>query len=320
MKKITLILLLLISACGLKAQIEFAPVGAKWYYDYNYFWTSGYVLIESVSDTIIDGFACRKLAKSRNYYNSTTKEVKQFVLGYEYMTQIDDSVMIYRYGKLRKLYDLNAKIGDTLIFPGSEREPVQDSSLMYGHTVVVGKGTVELGGQTLRYIDLNIRYEGEDSPWQFSCYADYNNDYCKSVRICEKIGNISGYLLPEICYETDADEGGALRCYSDDIMSVSFSDKECDYMPSGVGIDETAASDVNIFPNPANDNITISLAGSYNSIEIYDSFGRKVMSRQVEETTSQQVIDVDISNYPSGLYLVIVKNDNERYYKRIVKN
>ena len=80
------------------------------------------------------------------------------------------------------------------------------------------------------------------------------------------------------------------------------------------------ASDIYIYPNPTDDNITISLTGSYNSIEIYDSFGRMMMSRQVNTTTSQQVIDVDISSYPSGLYLVVVKSDSERYYKRIVKN
>ena len=300
---------------------DFAPVGAKWYYDYDQFWTSGYLLIESVSDTVIDGFACKKLAKSKKHYNYVTEEVKQFVFGYEYMTQIDDSVMIYRYGKLRKLYDLNAEIGDTLTFPGSEHEPVQDSSLMYGRTVVVGKGTVEFDGQTLRYIDLKNYRNWEESPWQFTAYVDYGNDYYMSARICEKIGNISGYLLPEICYEADATESwGALRCYSDDAMSVSFSDEECDYVPSDVGIDETTASSINIYPNPANDNVTISLTGSYNSIEIYDSFGRMMMSQQVNTTTSQQVIDVDISSYTSGLYLVVIKSDDERHYKRIVKN
>ena len=79
-------------------------------------------------------------------------------------------------------------------------------------------------------------------------------------------------------------------------------------------------SAINIYPNPANDNITIEFTADYNSIEIYDSFGRKTMSRQVNTTTGQQVIDVDISGYPSGLYLVVVKNDTDRYYKRIVKN
>ena len=83
---------------------------------------------------------------------------------------------------------------------------------------------------------------------------------------------------------------------------------------------EDEESFISIYPNPANDNITIELAADCHIIEIYDSFGRMMMSQQVTESLSQQVVDIDISKYPSGLYLVVVKNDNSRYYKRIVKN
>ena len=299
---------------------DFAPIGTKWHYgSHAGFWRGGYVLIESVSDTIIDDVACKKLVKSRNYYNKTEEEVQR-IIGYEYMTQINDSVMIYRYGKFMKLYDLGAEIGDTLVFPGTYFDFVGGDSLqMYGYGVVVGKGTIELDGQSLRYIDLEQSDDHEECPWIFSCYVDYNNDYYKSVRICEKIGNISGYLLPEAQYVADAEEGAPIRCYSDDVMSVSFQDVDCDYIDD-TNIEENNHSGISIFPNPVDDNITISLTEGYSSIEIYDSFGRMMMSRQVDETTGQQVINVDISSYPSGLYLVVVKNDTGRYYKRIVKN
>ena len=79
-------------------------------------------------------------------------------------------------------------------------------------------------------------------------------------------------------------------------------------------------SHISIYPSPANDNITIELSSDCHTIEIYDSFGRMMMSRKVTESLSHQVVDVDISKYPSGLYLVVVKDDNNRYYKRIVKN
>ena len=94
---------------------------------------------------------------------------------------------------------------------------------------------------------------------------------------------------------------------------------------SSIIVEETLQTDIisnpshiSIFPNPANDNITIELTADCHTIEIYDSFGRMMMSRQVTESLSHQV--VDISKYPSGLYLVVVKDDNNRYYKRIVKN
>ena len=239
-KKI-LTLLLVIFGCGnMKAQVEFAPIGAEWHYDYNNAETLGYVLIESVSDTIIDGINCRKLVKSYNVYDQTSDTLKRQVVGHEYMTQINDSVMIYRYGKLMKLYDLNAKIGERLTFPGSESEPFEDTGRMYGYSEVLGKGFMEIGGENLKYIDISkpegFTHECVENPWQFSCYVEYEN-YGKRhytvVRICERIGNVSGYLLPEPCYMSDVtvkNEGGALRCYSDSEMSVSFPGNDCDYV------------------------------------------------------------------------------------------
>ena len=53
-KNLIILLLLLVVSYNLKAQTEFAPVGAEWYYNYNNFWNVGYVKITSESDTIID--------------------------------------------------------------------------------------------------------------------------------------------------------------------------------------------------------------------------------------------------------------------------
>ena len=309
-------LIILPQTRGAEQEIEFASVGTKWYYDYNEDmtgWDNGYVLIESVIDTLIDDMSCRKLVKTIYEYNQDSNEEQQRVIGYEYVSQIDDSVIIYRDGEFKKLYDFGAEVGDTLIIPGHDYDP----ALTNGQGVVVDKGTIEFDGQTLRYIDLK---HPKDTPWQFPIFVSYGEDYY-TVRICEKIGNISGYLLPEP-YNTGVEVlwegGGALRCYSDNVMSVSFQDKACDYI---VSVDEiNSQGSINIFPNPANDNITIELAADCHTIEIYDSFGRMMMSQQVTESLSHQVVDIDISKYPSGLYLVVVKDDNNRYYKRIVKN
>ena len=110
------------------------------------------------------------------------------------------------------------------------------------------------------------------------------------------------------CYNVQAMYNGIVVAKSNDIC---FNDPD--------GFEENYYNNANIYPNPTNGKITISLTADYNSIEIYDSFGRMMMSQQ-STVNGQQVIDVDISSYPSGLYLVVVKNDTGRYYKRIVKN
>ena len=113
----------------------------------------------------------------------------------------------------------------------------------------------------------------------------------------------------KICYNVRA-------VYND--MVVATTNNVC--LNDTDGVEDYHHKNINIYPNPANDKISIELAADYHTIEIYDSFGRMMMSQQVDETMSQQVVDVDISKYPSGLYLVVVKNDNSRYCSRIVKN
>lgn len=126
----------------------------------------------------------------------------------------------------------------------------------------------------------------EYSPKRLLCYKE-NDDY--------------------LYYQDEFDVDGDIDCFSSKYYAN-------DIRENGIN------NHISIFPNPANDDINIELAADSHTIEIYDSFGRMMMSQQVTESTSLQVVNVDISKYPSGLYLVVVKNDNSRYYKRMVKN
>lgn len=313
-KQVLLMLLIMIGG-SLKAQVEFAPIGAEWHYEYKCFWVTGYVNIKSESDTIIDGIKCKKLVKSRSIYNHITQDSSYYILGYEYVTQINDSVMIYRYNKLRKLYDFNSEIGDTITFPGNKNN-MTEPEFMYGKAVIVDKGIVNVDGNDFKYIDIetiNDLYGEYQSPWGFSAYGfDLSNTYV--TRICEKIGNMYGYLLPEAFYVADEEEGGELRCYSDNIISASFSDKQCDYIEI-VSIDESQFEDVEIFPNPTEGKIKIELKHDYNTINIYDNFGRVILSCQ----TNNNSLNLDLSDYPSGLYLIFISNETDSYFKRIIK-
>lgn len=298
---------------------DFAPIGAKWHFNYAESmlpWYQGFLLIESVSDTIINDVDCRKLVKTIYEYDYENNEVVEpLVIGHEFITQVNDSVLIYRDGKFKKLYDFGAEIGDTLSIPGRsvyngiEIEPSKQN----GYAVVVGKGITELDGKPLKYIDLK---QFSDSHWQFLCYVNYGSEY--SVRICEKIGNISGYMLPEPFEAISGidmawDGGGILRCYSDLETNISFVDQDCDYM---VAIEEVTSDLINLYPNPTDGNINIEMTEDYNTIDIYDSLGRIVYSSSVEDSS----LSIDISHHPSGLYLIAIKNNTDTHYIKVVKN
>ena len=312
--KLISLLLLLVFAGSLKAQTEFAPVGAEWYYNYNNFWNVGYVKITSESDTIIDNVFCKKLVKSIHVYDYVSYNEKKGVFGYEYLTQINDSVMIYSDGEFKKLYDFSAEIGDTLLIPGLGHY----EEFTHGTAVVTGKGFMEFEGESLRYIDLKHL---EDTPWQFSCYHNYDNGY-NTARICEKIGNISGYLLPEKYFIVDDEEGGALRCYSDNETSITFSKEECDYVPQKDDVDEISASDIiKIYPNPATTNVEISYTlpegMTSATLVMTNTLGVNVMTAHLDGNNKTTL---SLEELPSGIYFYTIRcGENVKTGKLIKK-
>lgn len=74
---------------------------------------------------------------------------------------------------------------------------------------------------------------------------------------------------------------------------------------------------INIYPNPTNDIINIVSSKTLSKIEIYNNIG--VLIKSIEDLND--VIKIDISNLPSGIYLFVTENKqtSEKITKRIVK-
>ena len=84
-----------------------------------------------------------------------------------------------------------------------------------------------------------------------------------------------------------------------------------------LGVNEVTSSKTVLFPNPANDNITISSQNNLQSVTIYNVLGAQVM--QTSNLNSKST-DVNISDLPSGVYLVKIEDDgNSEGLKRLVK-
>jgi len=86
--------------------------------------------------------------------------------------------------------------------------------------------------------------------------------------------------------------------------------------PIDLGIEEAILEEVKVFPNPAIDYINIDLPQLENQqtlqVSIFDGFGRQL---QVVDTANK-LQQIDISNFPSGMYYVLVTT---AYQKRTVK-
>ncbi|HEY0047152.1 MAG TPA: T9SS type A sorting domain-containing protein [Flavobacterium sp.] len=85
-----------------------------------------------------------------------------------------------------------------------------------------------------------------------------------------------------------------------------------------LGVNPVAKSDFKIFPNPATDHLTISIAeNAIDKIEIYSMTGQLLTAHQ---GSGQKTINIDVNGFSSGIYLLKVeaegKNENIMFMKR----
>lgn len=301
MKKalLTLAIAFLGAVTGFAQTHEFAPVGAEWNYSYQNHWVDGFVQIKSVSDTVIEDHSCRKLEKYYHCFEYLFGTYYENLIGNEYVCQVEDVVMLYQNGQFHILYDFGANIGDTWIIPGKEI-PCEQT---YGTTQVVGTGTENVNGHTLRYV---LVLDAPESYWGYghSLMQASNPD---TIKIVESIGPIGTYLLPEQRCEYDYNEGGPLRCYWDETIGhVSYYSNNCDYINTEYqDVEELPEDDAVVFcPNPASTWAVVDYKLPADKteavVEIYNSLGAKVMSVELVGSQGQRVLD--FRHLPGGVY------------------
>lgn len=86
-------------------------------------------------------------------------------------------------------------------------------------------------------------------------------------------------------------------------------------------INEFARSEINIYPNPANDYIIIestNLATKVEEIQITDIYGRIVKTSLTQESTVKQ--SLDISNFRKGIYILNIKTIKGVAIYKLIKN
>lgn len=84
-----------------------------------------------------------------------------------------------------------------------------------------------------------------------------------------------------------------------------------------VGIEENRLASANMFPNPTNDKLNITVPDGNNfTVEVYDGIGTLVLSKAVTDDNAGYI---DLSSLTGGIYFVKVSNANVQSVKRVVK-
>lgn len=133
-------------------------------------------------------------------------------------------------------------------------------------------------------------------------YDDANTDTTTlNCGICQNW--YSYYLIDDVCVSTDS-----LYCNGG-----------IDALPCNVSINENIyESQINIYPNPANNSINIS-TNNYQTplnISIYNTIGQQLY---VKQNIYSDNLQMDISNYSTGLLFIKIESNNQQFTYKLLK-
>jgi hypothetical protein len=80
---------------------------------------------------------------------------------------------------------------------------------------------------------------------------------------------------------------------------------------------ETTSSDISIYPNPTFGLVTINdnFKGAFRNIDVYNSLGAKVLNT----TSTTEMYQLNIDDYPSGVYMIVVTTKDGVKKQQIIK-
>ncbi len=315
MKKLYLLTTILILFCN-SIYSQWAPIGAKWYYNHNSGSPSYLTVIESINDTLVLNRQCKVLKSYTIYVLGISPGIHQWDTLYcpDQYTYFDSS-KVYLYDNLLNdfymLYDFNATAGDTItvkdtLFSGYCPEDIPSNLFQFkvdsvGDTIING-------------INLRKQYASatQNSDWIFYSppYPGAYNNY----PIIERIGSLR-YLFGT---GISGIEGSIshLRCYEDSSITYHSADwpdtLDCDYLYTlitSINETENLQNNINVFPNPANNYTTFQLSkGAFISpinILIVDLTGRVIKSDVFSEGKNEYKMNTQSLN---GLYYYIIED------------
>ena len=328
-----------------EAQNTFAPIGAEWWYDADsydytpiilpgitqqYYWTDH---AKVTGDTVINGTTCNKIEVSR--MQSQSPKPDSIYLAQQktyYVYDNTDTVFIYSgyASQFRPLFIFNLQEHDTVCMQNPYPYGAGDDTTFC--FIVDSIRNPLIGNIPLKTIftrPMNMSANGyEWLNWGSDLLIRNTLIGAYSQRIGINIG-LSGGILP--VYINPLADGaafvsfpfGKLRCYNDSAITIHYGSLPCDTIlpapPLAIKDIQQSNFNISIYPNPTKNHINISFKTILNNdlnVNITDVIGRKLSSFKIPQKTSS--ISIDVSKYPSGIYLMAFQNGTDRFYYKMV--
>lgn len=331
-----LILTLLIGCTGLltfSQTNDWAPVGAKWVYNYIYCNTDpycGYAIFESIGDTTILGKTCRKVRREEVLLdsNDTFWATGSSFYSDSILFIYEDSGQVNVYDKVNSefftLYDFSLGAGDSLIiadtltsrgFVGAHCNPAwpeKNVRFCYPIAYKIERDTQVMINGTSHYAQIPARdasYQGKQSGLGFG----------ENFLLVEGIGatgpNLFGYDPNSLLLYPMAP--GRLLCYTIK-DSVVWNDPGVDCLNlTTVATKEQKSSTVEVFPNPSSGNLSVRLKGNerIKEVMVVNNLGQQILQKNF---SCEQSVILDVSTWVNGWYAVMIHTCEGNHYKTLI--
>ena len=280
---------------------------AQWHYGWWSIGGIGYTEINYTGDTTINGQNCQKLVPTNHSFGMDQWGMMNYIGAIQWPTEYTysngDTVFWLVDTSFDVLYNFGEQQGDSWDLG------IDTNSFLCSYSIehVDSSGTTIINSSTLKWVSVS---------------ADSLASYGFNGKAIEGIGQVDDYLFP---LEKNCDPGIAydppfyhFNCFSSDSFTLyNPSGDDCDFPMQQLGIQDLENQLIKIFPNPAQEHITLSLPKNERwNISIYSATGILVYSLQgcIDQKT------IDISELETGIYICQVSSDNAVVIgKRIIK-
>ncbi|MBX7206651.1 MAG: aryl-sulfate sulfotransferase [Bacteroidia bacterium] len=154
-----------------------------------------------------------------------------------------------------------------------------------------------------------------------------------ALKVPYEIHTYSVPFVPQYSYDWEVINGNIISGFGTNAIEIQWGNKDTGYINismhrqvcektnstivllngANTGISKTTATQVKVYPNPAQQQLTIETKGDF-AAEVYDMTGRKVVTTH---GTNNGL--VDLSGLPKGVYSVVVKSGDQTDTVRITK-
>ena len=178
----------------------------------------------------------------------------------------------------------------------------------YTIPIILSDGSMVIGGQQMlgsQPLGMLVKTDGAgNQQWLRTYYANANNaNYVYDV----KHTSDNGFILT-----------GSGNLTGQDAWVVKVDSNGCEYAGCNVGIEELRVDggEIEIYPNPATNEITLATNQQLKTIHIYNVLGEEVLKLE-RIATSEKAID--ISAWNAGVYFVEVETEKGIVRRKFVK-